>query len=270
MGIKDILLHLDDSAAAESRLELAILYASKHGAHLRGIYPVAHAFYESSSVTESSGQQRIEALFRGKTAAAGVSSEWLLLDSRVIGTTVSEIVTAQAYYSDLVVVGQTNYRNPSMNVPKDLPERLVLACGRPVLVVPYTGLFVTAADRVLVAWKTGRESVRSLQDAMPHIEKSHHASVVAISPESLPAEGDENQILQVKRYLAKHEVNAHSEQICSGSQSVGDTLLNVVCEQTADLLVMGAYAPTLRGSLALSIVAKHVLQHLTVPVLLSH
>ena len=269
MAIKDILVHLDDSAAAETRLDLAILYARKHEAHLRGLYPVAQAFYESRSIGELPRQERVEALFRAKAAAAGISSEWILLDSTVVGVGISELVTAQAYYSDLVVVGQTNARAPKLTVPKDLPEQLVLACGSPVLVVPYTGSFATAADRVLIAWKTGRESVRSLQDAMPHIEKAEHVSIVGVSAEALPPEND-GHFSSVNGYLARHAVNARAKQIGCGNQSVGDTILNLVCEYTADLLVMGAYAPTLRGNLALSPVAKHVLSHLTVPVLLSH
>lgn len=270
MGIKDILLHLDDSAAAEGRLEVAILYARKHDAHLRGLYPVAHAFYESRPIGELPRVERVETLFREKTAAAGISSEWIFFESSVIGVTVSDIVTAQAYYSDLVVVGQINLRSPNPDIPKDLPERLVLACGRPVLVVPYTGSFETAADRILIAWKEGRESVRSLQDAMPQIEKSLHVSLVAVSAQAIPSDSDSSHFLSVNRYLARHGVTATTELIGCGDQSVGDTILNLVCGHTADLLVMGAYAPTLRGNLTLSPVARHVLGHLTVPVLLSH
>ena len=177
MGIKDILVHLDDSAASESRLELAILYARKHQANLRGVYPIAHAYYEPREIGERSSLERVETMFREKTAAAGIASEWVFLDSPVIGVTVSDIVTTQAYYSDMVIVGQTNFRAPGLNIPTDLPERLLMACGRSVLVVPYTGSFETAGDRIMIAWKAGRESVRSLNDAMPHLEKSLYVSL---------------------------------------------------------------------------------------------
>ena len=269
MGIRDILVHLDDSPAAQSRLELAMHYARKHEAHLRGLYPVAHAHYASRSIGETASLERVETIFREKTAAAGIASEWLCFDSKVTGVTVTDIVTMHAYYSDLVVVGQTNFRSPVPNIPADLPDRLVLACGRPVLVVPYAGCFETAADRILIAWKAGRESVRSLQDAMPHIERAHYVSVAGVSAEAIPPEGD-GQFKSVGDYLARHAVTARAEQICSGTQSIGDTILNLVCEHTADLLVMGAYGPNRKGTLALSPVAQHVLRHLTVPVLLSH
>ncbi len=269
MGIKDILVHLDDSDAAESRLDLAILYARKHEASLRGMYPITQAYYESRGIGERASLERVETMFREKTAAAGIAAEWVFADSSVIGASVSDIMTTRAYYSDLVIVGQTNHRTPGLNVPTDLPEQLVMTCGRPVLVVPYTGSFETAGDRIMIAWKTGRESVRSLHDAMPHIKKSLQVSVVGVSAEALPADTD-SDFMSIRGYLARHAVTARTDLMCGGTLSVGDKILNLVCEHTADLLVMGAFAPNRRGALALSPIALHVLRHLTVPVLLSH
>jgi nucleotide-binding universal stress UspA family protein len=269
MGIKDILVHLDDSAAAESRLELAILYARKHGAYLRGLYPVTHAYYEPREIGELSSRERVETLFSEKTEAAGVTSEWIFLDSSVIGVTVSDIVTMQAYYSDLVIVGQTNHRTPALNIPADFPEHIVKACGRPVLVVPYSGSFATAGDRVMVAWKAGRESVRGLNDAMPLVEKALSVSIVGIGSEPISSDID-SQNTGLGNYLARHAVTARTDYICTGDLSVGDTILNFACQYSVDLLVMGAFAPSLGGAPALSQVARHVLSHLTVPVLLSH
>jgi len=269
MGIKDILVHLDDSATTESRLDLAILFARKHEANLRGLYPITHAYYESREIGEQSRLKRAEAMFMEKTAAAGVAAEWLFIDSSVIGVTLSDILTMQAYYSDLVVVGQTNFRTPSLHVPTDFPEHLVKACGRPVLIVPYSGTFETAGERIMVAWRAGRESVRSLHDAMPHIKKAVNVSVVGVSTEPVPSEGDRH-ITSVRNYLARHTVTARTDHVFTGNLTVGDTILNLACEHSSDLLVMGAFAPNRRGALAVSPVAKHVLSHLTVPILLSH
>jgi len=269
VSIKDILVHIDDSTAVESRLDLAIHYAQKHGANLRGLYPITHGFYESRDINEQSGIERISSIFKAKTVKAGISAEWVLFDSPVIGVSVTDIVTHQAYYSDLVIVGQSNFRTTGVNSPADLPERLVIACGRPVLVVPYTGLFETVGDRIMISWKTGRESVRSLHDAMPHIKKSSYVTVIGISEDEISPEGD-SLFNSISSYLKYHSVDARTEQICTGKLTVGDEILNAVYEQKIDLLVMGACIPTLRGSLALSPVAQHVLKHLTVPLLMSH
>ena len=64
--------------------------------------------------------------------------------------------------------------------------------------------------------------------------------------------------------------NARTEQVFAGDFTVGDTILNLACEKTVDLLVMGAYVHSRRGTLTLSPVANHILRHLTMPVLMSH
>jgi nucleotide-binding universal stress UspA family protein len=269
MGIRDILVHLDFSTEAESRLALAIHYARKHEAKLRGVYPISHSYYESRDIEEQANIERIEATFKGKTAAAGIASDWVCLDSSVSGVGVTEIMAAQAYYADLVIVGQTNFGSPSRNVPIDLPERLVMASGRPVLVVPYAGTFATAGDRIMIAWKTGRESVRSVNDALPCLRKARYVSIIQVSTEATSPENDPH-LSQIRDYLAQHNVTAQTDQICPGNLAVGDVLLNLTCENTIDLLVIGAYAYTRRGTPALSPIARHVLKHLAVPVLMSH
>jgi nucleotide-binding universal stress UspA family protein len=269
MGIRDILVHLDFSAEAEARLDLAIQYARKHEAKLRGVYPISHSYYEPRDIDEQSNVERVATMFRGKAAAAGIASEWVYLDSSVSGIGVTEIMTSQAYYTDLVIVGQTNFRTPSRHTPLDLPERLVMASGRPVLVVPYAGTFETAGDRIMIAWKTGRESVRSVSDALPCLGKARYVSIIEVRNESMSSESD-SPLAQIRDYLDRHRVKAKTDHICPGNLTVGDTLLNLTCENTIDLLVIGAYAYTRRGTPALSPIAHHVLRHLAVPVLMSH
>jgi nucleotide-binding universal stress UspA family protein len=104
---------------------------------------------------------------------------------------------------------------------------------------------------------------------MPFIEKSHHVSIVEVSSEAIPSESNDH-ILHVRDFIAKHKVTARTEQVYAGDFTVGDTILNLVCEKTIDLLVMGAYVHSRRGALSLSPIASHILKHLTVPVLMSH
>jgi nucleotide-binding universal stress UspA family protein len=269
MGTRDILVHLDNLDATETRLGLAVNYARKHEANLRGLYLATNTFFEPRNSLEESNYERVETMFKEKTAAAGIASEWIRPGRSSIGTRVMDIMTTHSYYTDLVIVGQPNFKSPNLNITPELPEQLVMICGRPVLIVPYTGIFETAGERIMIAWKAGRESVRSLNDAMPIIEKSHHVSIVEVSSEAIPSESNDH-ILHVKDFIARHRVAARTEQVYSGDFTVGDTILNLVCEKTIDLLVMGAYVHSRRGTLSLSPIANHILKHLTVPVLMSH
>jgi nucleotide-binding universal stress UspA family protein len=71
-------------------------------------------------------------------------------------------------------------------------------------------------------------------------------------------------------HLERHGVKAAPERVIVSNSSVGDALLNRACEEGFDLVVMGAYAHTPQGKLALGSVAKHLLKQMTVPVLMSH
>lgn len=267
MEIRDILVHLDNSAASAARVDVAIAYARRHGARLRGLYLITHFFYEPSSLGEKTDSEKSEELFKNKTSDAGIDSEWVCQDCSTMGSNVCHLIAMHAYFTDLLIIGQVNHSAPVINMPTDLVERLVLSCGRPVLVIPYSGIFTTGGERIMIAWKAGRESIRAINDSMPLMKKAKTVEIVECKQTN-----DSNDVMieSVKDFLLKHEIIATVDVISSGNFPIGDMLLNNVCEKNIDLLVMGAFAPNRRGKLELSPVARHVLNHLTAPVLMSH
>lgn len=267
MGIRDILVHLDNSASSAVRLDVAIAYAGKHGARLRGLYLITHLFYEPRAIGEKADSEKSEQMFADKTSEAGIAAEWVFQDCSVMGSNVSDLVTMNAYFTDLLIIGQVNLSAPVMNIPTDLVERVILASGRPVLVVPYSGTFQTAGDRIMIAWKAGRESIRAINDALPHMHKAHS---VVILEGRMSNDNSDISLVPVRDFLLKHDIKVTLDTINSGNFPIGDMLLNNVSDKNIDLLVMGAFAPNRRGKLELSPVAQHVLKHLTTPVLMSH
>jgi len=272
MALKDILLHIDNSPSCSHRLDLAISLARTHGAHLKGLYVLAHSYYaprQGMGATETA--RKAEELFCERTAQAGISAEWLFADWSVVGVSVTEILNLYAYYTDLVIIGQPDHSSPDKSTPLDLPERLGLGAGRPLLVVPYAGDFSVVGERVMIAWKSGREAVRAANDALPILEKASLVSVVTITPAGSNDSSDADNAMSICAHLGRHAVDASHEQIqASSSMSIGDLLLNHACEQKIDLLVMGAYAQSRRGVFMHSPVARHLLNFMTVPILISH
>jgi nucleotide-binding universal stress UspA family protein len=272
MAFKDILLHLDNSPSCPARIELAVNIARLHKARLKGIYVVTHSYYTSGIATgEAEAVARIETLFKEKASLAGITSEWLFVNWSVVGVGISEVINIYAYYSDLVIVSQTNHSAQNSTTPLDLPERLGLGAGRPVLIVPYAGSFAASVDRVMIAWRAGRESSRIVNDAMSILEKARHVSVVTVSTQGTNDDKAENDVLKLCDYLACHGITAtHDQILTSASFPIGDVLLNHACEQKMDLLAMGAFAPNRRGVFAMGPIARHLMSHMTLPVLISH
>jgi nucleotide-binding universal stress UspA family protein len=272
MALKDILLHIDNSASFSHRLDLAINLAVIHGAHLKGLYILSNFYYAPRhGMAATDVARKAKELFCERTAQAGISAEWLFADWSPASDSVTKVLTLHAYNSDLVIIGQPDHSSPDQSTPLDLPERLGLGAGRPLLVVPYAGHFPSIGDRVMIAWKAGREAVRAANDALPILEKAGHVSIVTISSSDSSGSSETDNALRVCTHLAKHAVNATHEQIhASSSMTIGDMLLNHACEQKIDMLVMGAYAQSRRGVFMLSPIAKHLLNFMTVPILISH
>lgn len=269
MSIRDILVHLDNLDSSRTRLSLAANFARKHGAKLRGLYLTTNTYFDPRNSLEQSDHDQSEQMFHEITTSADISAEWIRPGRSSSGVSIMDILITHSYYTDLVVVGQPDIKSPHMKTPTELPERLVMYCGRPVLIVPYTGIFDSAGERIMIAWKAGRESVRSVTDAMPCIENAHNVSVIEVNEDAVSSESNEH-IVHLRDFIAQHNVKARTEQIFAGDFTVGDTILNLACEKTIDLLVMGAYVHSRRGTLTLSPVANHILKHLTIPVLMSH
>ena len=137
---------------------------------------------------------------------------------------------------------------------------------RPVIAVPFAGKFKTLGKRVLVAWNGTREAARATHDALPfltHADKVVVLSVNASGKVHIPG-------ADISTHLARHGVDVEIHNREGNDVSVGDAILNAVSDYGADLLVIGAYGHSRVRELVLGGVTRHLLRHMTIPVLMSH
>ena len=119
----------------------------------------------------------------------------------------------------------------------------------------------------MIAWNGSQEAVRAINDALPILQQAEKVSVVAVNPPS--SEGD-IPTAGICAHLARHNINTEGDQVFAKDISVGDILLSRAPDQGIDLLVMGAYGHTRLREAILGGVTKHMLEHMTIPVLMSH
>lgn len=266
MSLKNILVHLDNSHHSPARLDLAINLAQKHQARLTALYIITHPHYEPQHADTKVKSSQVQSEFNAKISAAGLTAELLTIDWQVTGVNVADIINLHAHYSDLVIIGQTCHDSLESDTPNDLPERVILGAGRPVLIIPYTASYKEFGTRVLIAWKAGRESTRAVNDAIPLLAMADVVNILVVNPAD-PAIHDGERLCA---HLACHHINARTEQTSANGISVGDVLLNRAYVEGSDLLVMGTYAHTRLGTPTPGDVARHILKHMTLPVLMSH
>lgn len=266
MAFKDILIHIGTTEHCDVMLDLAIKLARKSKGKLTGLYVIAHTHFASQHECGEPASMQCQEIFTQKTAAAGIPSEWLCVDTNVVGVEISDVINAHAYCKDLVILGQPNYHAVPVGAQKDLRKRVIMGSGRPVLIVPYTGRFETIGERVMVAWKPGREASRAINDAMPLLMEAKEVRIMAVTAPNQVELGDKEPYEDICAHLALHGIQAQGDRFVSEDISTSDVLLNQVWEEGCDLLVMGAYS----NSKTQMKTARELIRHMVTPVLMSH
>jgi nucleotide-binding universal stress UspA family protein len=280
MAYKDLLVHLDDSKSWASRIEVAIGLAVRHDAHLTGFYPIVEIpllnYIRAEIPRDIRASMDAEAkaladaaLARFRTAAERSGIAYDARTDHALDTTLARVVSMHARYADLVVLGQVNPAEPP-NVGSDLPEQVVLASGRPVLVVPHVWAPGPLGDRVLIAWDASRAAARAVSDALPLLERAESVLVVSVNPKQTPLGHGELPSADIGLYLARHNVEVDVQFVETDRMDVGEALLSFAADRGCDLLVMGAYAHSRVRELVLGGATRTFLKSMTVPVLMAH
>lgn len=164
---------------------------------------------------------------------------------------------------DLVVLGQ---HEPGEVGSLTHPEAVILACGRPALVVPYVGAFDHVGRKVLIAWNGRREAARAAHDALPLMAASESVTVLSVDADQETTQiGDE-----LVGNLGRHGVKASRDSALSLESSIAEVILSRAADLSSDLIVLGCYGHSRMRELVLGGVTREILRSMTVPVLMAH
>jgi nucleotide-binding universal stress UspA family protein len=253
VSIKSILVHLDPKTNLTGVLDVALELARQHRAHVVGLFLTAEAGSERSP---------LEQAFRERATELQLSHEW----SRVAGSEAA-ILVLESRCHDLLVIGQAG---PDAGrfwpQPHHLLERTLLKSGHPLIAVPRSGAFPGIGERILVAWDGAREAARAVEDAMPVLERAKQVTLVTVDLRS----GDALSADHLMTLLKRHGVRVSAQGARSHGRAIGEVLLARARELGCDLLVMGGYGHSPLREHLFGGATHFVLEHMDVPVLLSH
>jgi nucleotide-binding universal stress UspA family protein len=278
MPYKDILVHVDGSKSCKSRIELAVSVAKAQGAHLIGLFvatfPEVPEFVQSlmgQQVQDVQAQYLKEAenaaakLWSETAGNSGLSVEWRAVEGDPV-----EQLALHGRYADLVVVGQRDDSPQGDSMAVDIADELVFELGRPVMVVPYVGNFGRVGERVMVAWNASRESTRAVGDSIPLLRDAKQVYVLAINPQGGQNGHGAVPSADIAQHLARHGVKAEAQHVFSDDVDVGNMLLSRAADENIDLIVMGCYGRSRLREMVLGGATRHILKHMTTPVIMSH
>ncbi len=276
MAFKDILVYVDAAKMAPICLDVATGLAEAHDAHLTALHvsppPFVMGDFGPGGAAEvirwqEEQAKRLAEQAEKEVAAArqrsGRAIEWRKASGEIPPT-----VQLHAHYADLVVVGQGRRDDDESTVADVLPETIVMGSGRPALVVPMYGKFPRLGEQVLVAWNRTREAARAVHDALPILTRAKSVKILEVNPakEATPHLSG----VDIATHLARHGVKAEVEAATVSDIEIGPTILSRAADLGVDLLVMGAYGHSRLREFVRGGATRHLLQHMTVPVLMSH
>lgn len=278
MSYKTILVHLNDERRVKELVDAATLTGQRWGAHVIALYVMptiptfgsthfGASYVQAGRAAFREEAERVRKAFEEACRGRPMVPEWRLVEPG--DRSVADCVIDHGRQCDLIIVGQ---RDPSFDFSSilDVPERVIIESGRPVLLIPNAGTFPTIGDRVTVAWSARREATRAVFDAMPFLVGAERVRIVSVNPQDQATPAGDIPGAEISATLARHAVKCEAGTAVSREIDVGDVILSGLMDDGADLLVMGAWGHSRMREVVFGGVTRHILEHMTVPVLMSH
>jgi nucleotide-binding universal stress UspA family protein len=188
----------------------------------------------------------------------GVTASWHEEDGHAL-----KRIILRARHNDLVVVGRAKKAN---GLPADFIERLLIGCGRPVLIANSTPP-PTLTGTIMVCWKETAEAARAVSAAMPFLTNARRVVIVSV------AENDEDiaeAMGDVARQFAWNGIHAETRVITPDGGAVPGLLSAAAQACGADLVVLGAYGRSRMREVLFGSCTESVIRNADRPALLMH
>lgn len=280
MGYKTILVSLNEVGRLPELVAAAAKIAQGQGAHVAGLYVIpavqvypsvgfeaAPQVFEGNRTFFKDNAARVRQAFEEAMRRDGLNFDFHQVDSRT--PIIADEVTALGRSADLVIVSATN-PDEITGVERDFVEQVVMAVGRPVVVLPFKGNAAISLDDIVLGWDGGREAARAAYDALPLLQAAKKVRVVRVDPQKDPNLRASVPGADLAEALARHGVKAEARGFPTDGSDEGQALLRCADDSGAGLIVMGAYGHSRLSEFIFGGATRFVLNRMNRPVLMSH
>lgn len=273
MAIKNILFHAFEGAAGESVRDVAFELAQEQDAKVSALsvidntpIPAYVVPYVPVNLSDTYIEEArkiasgVEEQTKSKAESEGVRLDWNNEEGDLCGR-----MNVHAHYSDLCIVGQGAGSEIPVGPANMLPDEMILGSGRPILVIPHSYTLNGLGKKILVAWNGSAQSTRAVHDALPLLASADEVRILSVGGPETHLPGAE-----IGAHLAQHGVNAEAAHAVEKDLSTAETIVEDASNWGADLIVSGAWGHSRIRETVLGGVTRHLLRHMSVPVLMSH
>jgi nucleotide-binding universal stress UspA family protein len=270
---KTILLYLPNVESTETVVTGAAQLAQQQGATLVGLHPMikitVYGGISKDVVLQLDKRDRkaadaVKFIFEDLAARNGLAHEWR--SWRAKDTEAFRDIVAQCQAADLVVAPGKDCHD-LLGHWFDMPERLALEAGRPLLLIPRErgGGF---GKRIMVAWNGGREAARAAFDALPMLRAADAVTILTVTDRL--EDGFAVSAKDLAAALRRQGVKAELAFAGRSHKPDGETILENLAHWRCDTLVMGFYGHSRLREIVWGGVTRHILEKMNVPVFTSH
>jgi nucleotide-binding universal stress UspA family protein len=281
MGMKTILVPIENHDAMQSTLETALLLGRRCDSYIEGfalrwainefmvgdvVGGMPLGTYRQDIAEEAKKARQIFETFmqkhdvpRSTETTESLSFGWL--------DDVSEGESFIGSYGRVFDVIVMNRRDAKSSPLHDRAiESGLFESGRPILLSPPSPPRQIATN-VLIAWNCSTEQARAIALAMPLLQKADRITVLTvIGGTGVPGPSAE----QLIRYLRCNGVVAESMRVELDGRSTGEVILASAQSLGCDLLIKGAYTQSRLRQWIFGGATQHVLANAALPVLLAN
>ena len=279
MAIKDLAVAFNGSENAQSALKFAIQMCKKYKAALTGLHMrmppefeqdvsrwISREIMDTLAKAGAEEAAGIEAGFREtvtKTEFSG-SVDWVVEEGPP-----NDLLARAARYYDVLLMGQ--FSSADDKRPRVRAEDLVLRSGRPIIIVPNQYTVRPFNEYAVIAWDGSRAAASALSNAMLILETKTRLDVVTVmSDEDAQSKKGAPPSNDIMRHLKRHGIEAEQVTLSAPRGGHGPAITGYCADVNPDVLVMGGYGHARLREELFGGVTQHVMQHMNVPVFMSH
>ena len=270
-AIKTILLHVQNDASLDARLQAALSLARATGAHLRCLHVTP---IEAYVTTDSFGglfvldgiMERIdeeEAKLRSSLEMRLKTEDVLWDYQQVAANTVTELVRCAAL-SDIVVAGRQSHLDRGPGLEIGIIGDVLMAIRSPLLIPGDGATTFDPFGGAVIAWNGSYEAANAVRNAVGMLKLSSSVRVLRL------IDGDQAPPTMLLEFLSRHGIHAELDSWVLEQDSVPDLLVEYAIQKGAGCVVMGGYGHSRAGEFLFGGVTRALLKRCPIALVLSH
>lgn len=269
--MKSVLLHVQDDAGLDNRLQAALSIVRASGGHLTCLHVTPINIYVGSDglggITAmpdlyeilEQHEAKMRARMEGLLAHEDVSWDY----ERTTGDP-ARMLIGSASLADLIILGRDQHRE-NFHTTLSLIGDVLQSARTPILVQPQELETFDPFGVALVAWNGSFEAANALRSAMPILKYASDVHIVTVEEPTdhlLPSTA-------ASTYLSRHGVTSELHTKSANEVAVDDVILTTAEIVDAKYLVMGGYGHSRAREFLFGGVTRSLLKACPIPLIMA-